>query len=189
MDRMVLEINRLKQIMRRQGITQVELERITGIAQPDISRIILGKKEGLTLLNAARIAKALGHSIEYIWPHLLDWGQIYFLFLSINRVISPYYLSSTVTHRANIVALHLTLYTPCQTIICKGGFQHYGEKANLLGWCSALRKTFDDPEERKKHRDPYGAPPVLWNHLHQPPSWAHTRKAYAMEEAKEVVNE
>ena len=72
MDRMVLEINRLKQIMRRQGITQVELERITGIAQPDISRIILGKKEGLTLLNAARIAKALGHSIEYIWPHLLD---------------------------------------------------------------------------------------------------------------------
>jgi len=72
MDRMVLEINRLKQIMRRQGITQVELERITGIAQPDISRIILGKKEGLTLLNAAKIAKALGHSIEYIWPHLLD---------------------------------------------------------------------------------------------------------------------
>jgi len=69
---MVLEINRLKQIMRKQGITQVELEGITGIAQPDISRIILGKKEGLTLLNAAKIAKALGHSIEYIWPHLLD---------------------------------------------------------------------------------------------------------------------
>lgn len=58
--------------MKKQGITQVDLEKITGIAQPDISEIILGKKERLTLVNASRISKALGYSIEYIWPKLFD---------------------------------------------------------------------------------------------------------------------
>ena len=55
--------------MKKQGITQVDLERLTGIAQPDI---VLGKKERLTLVNASKIAKALGFSVEYIWPKLFD---------------------------------------------------------------------------------------------------------------------
>jgi len=69
---MVLKANRIKQIMKKQGITQVDLERMTGIAQPDISEIVLGKKERLTLVNASKIAKALGFSVEYIWPKLFD---------------------------------------------------------------------------------------------------------------------
>ncbi|MDA8224203.1 helix-turn-helix transcriptional regulator [Desulfosporosinus sp.] len=69
---MVLRANKIKQIMKKQGITQVDLGKITGIAQPDISEIILGKKERLSLVNAAKIAKALGYSVEYIWPKLFD---------------------------------------------------------------------------------------------------------------------
>jgi len=69
---MILKTNRIKQIMRKQGLTQNDLAEITGIDQSDISKIIAGKKERLTLLSAAKIAKALGHSIEYIWPNLLD---------------------------------------------------------------------------------------------------------------------
>ena len=69
---MVLRANRIKQIMRKQNLTQKDLEEITGIDQSDISKIISGSKKRLTLINAAKIAKALGHSLEYIWPHLLD---------------------------------------------------------------------------------------------------------------------
>ncbi|MFZ3132728.1 MAG: helix-turn-helix transcriptional regulator [Desulfosporosinus sp.] len=69
---MVLKANRIKQIMKKHGITQVDLEKITGIAQPDISEIVLGKKERLTLVNAAKISKALGYSMEYIWPKLFE---------------------------------------------------------------------------------------------------------------------
>lgn len=58
--------------MRKQNLTQQELSTLTGIDQSDISKIISGKKERLTLISAAKIAKALGHSLEYIWPHLLD---------------------------------------------------------------------------------------------------------------------
>jgi len=69
---MDLKINRIKQIRRKQDITQDKLGEITEIDQSDISKIERGVIQGLTLINAAKIAKALGHSIEYIWPHLLD---------------------------------------------------------------------------------------------------------------------
>lgn len=69
---MTLEDNRIRQIMRKQGITQKELGDLTGISQGDLSRIIAGKKVRLTLINANKIAKALGYSIEYIWPYLPD---------------------------------------------------------------------------------------------------------------------
>jgi len=67
---MNLADNRLKQVMKKQKMTQEELEEITGINQSDISKIIAGKKERLTLVNAAKISMALGHSIEYLWPGL-----------------------------------------------------------------------------------------------------------------------
>lgn len=69
---MDLKTNKIKSIRRKQRITQEMLAEITGLDQGDISKIELGKKPGLTLINAGKIAKALGHSIEYIWPHLLD---------------------------------------------------------------------------------------------------------------------
>ncbi len=69
---MDLKHNRIKQIMRKQNLTQKELAEMTGISQGDLSKIIAGKKERLTLINAAKIAMALGFSIEYIWPHLLN---------------------------------------------------------------------------------------------------------------------
>jgi transcriptional regulator with XRE-family HTH domain len=69
---MDIKVNRIRQIRRKQGITQEELGKITEIDQSDISKIETGKIMGLTLINAAKIAKALGYSIEYIWPHLLD---------------------------------------------------------------------------------------------------------------------
>ena len=69
---MDLKYNKIKQIMRKQNLTQKELAEMTGISQGDLSKIIAGKKERLTLINAAKIAMALGFSIEYIWPHLLN---------------------------------------------------------------------------------------------------------------------
>jgi len=65
-------MNRIKKIMKKQNLIQEELAEMTGIDQSDISKIIAGKKERLTLINASKIAKALGHSLEYIWPHLLE---------------------------------------------------------------------------------------------------------------------
>lgn len=69
---MTLGSNKIKQIMKKQGITQVELEEMTGISQGDLSKIIAGKKVRLTLMNAAKISNALGHSVEYIWPKLFS---------------------------------------------------------------------------------------------------------------------
>ena len=57
--------------MEKQGITQKDLSKMTGIHQGDISLIMNGKKERLTLISAAKIADALGFSIEYIWPGLI----------------------------------------------------------------------------------------------------------------------
>ena len=70
---MDLKRNRIKQIRKKQNnMTQEQLGEITELDQSDISKIERGMITGLTLMNAAKIAKALGHSIEYIWPHLLD---------------------------------------------------------------------------------------------------------------------
>ena len=62
--------NRLQLILDRQGLTQKELAKMVGMHQGDISEIAAGKKERLTLKTAAKIAVALGNSVEYIWPGL-----------------------------------------------------------------------------------------------------------------------
>lgn len=69
---MDLKVNRIRQIRKKQGLSQTQLGEITELDQSDISKIERGLIEGITLINAGKIAKALGHSIEYIWPHLLD---------------------------------------------------------------------------------------------------------------------
>lgn len=72
MFKMDLSKNRIKQVLKRQGIGQTELCEMTGINKSDLSKIIAGKKERMALLTAAKIAKALGYSIDYIWPSLYD---------------------------------------------------------------------------------------------------------------------
>lgn len=67
---MNLADNRLKRTMATQKMTQKELEELTGIDQGDISKLCAGKLERFTLVNAAKISMALGHSIEYLWPGL-----------------------------------------------------------------------------------------------------------------------
>ena len=59
--------NRLQDIMISKAITQVELSRLTGIPQSDISKIINEEKD-ILLSTAKKIAKALGKSVDYIWP-------------------------------------------------------------------------------------------------------------------------
>jgi len=60
-------MNRLREVMKEQGITQKELSRMTGIAQSTLSRIINETKE-INLTTAKTISKALTFPIEYIWP-------------------------------------------------------------------------------------------------------------------------
>ena len=60
-------MNKIKEIMRVRKITQLELSKLTGIDQGELSRII-NERKTVTLPTAKRISKALGYSIEYIWP-------------------------------------------------------------------------------------------------------------------------
>jgi plasmid maintenance system antidote protein VapI len=53
--------------MERRKMTQTELSKLTGIDQGELSRII-NEKKTVTLPTAKRISKALGYSVEYIWP-------------------------------------------------------------------------------------------------------------------------
>ncbi|HBV97803.1 MAG TPA: XRE family transcriptional regulator [Desulfotomaculum sp.] len=59
--------NRLREIMLIKRVTQEQLSKRTGIPQSDISKIINGEKE-IYLSTAKRIARALGKTVDYIWP-------------------------------------------------------------------------------------------------------------------------
>lgn len=66
---MVMWVNRIKEVMKQKGITQKELQSMTGIDQASLSRIINERnRRSITLDTCKRIAKALGYSIEYLWP-------------------------------------------------------------------------------------------------------------------------
>jgi len=60
-------MNRIKEIRKKQKVTQVELSKVTGIAQSELSLIENGKKT-CNVETAKKVAKALGFGIEYIWP-------------------------------------------------------------------------------------------------------------------------
>lgn len=60
-------MNRIKKIRKKQKVTQVELSEITGIAQSELSLIENGKKT-CNIETAKKIARALGFSVEHIWP-------------------------------------------------------------------------------------------------------------------------
>ena len=53
--------------MHKQGLTQRDLSRLTGIPQNDISKIINDRKD-IYLTTAQRIARAVGSRVDNIWP-------------------------------------------------------------------------------------------------------------------------
>lgn len=60
-------MNRIKQLRKKQKLTQRELAEMADIDQGDLSKIENDKKS-ITLDTAKKIARALGHSVEHIWP-------------------------------------------------------------------------------------------------------------------------
>ncbi len=63
----IRDMNRLRDILLIKHISQAELSRMTGIPQSDISKIIYDQKD-IYLKTAKKIARALGKSVDYIWP-------------------------------------------------------------------------------------------------------------------------
>lgn len=53
--------------MKLKRITQKELAKITGLEQSEISRIMNDQKD-IYLKTAKKIARALGKSVDYLWP-------------------------------------------------------------------------------------------------------------------------
>jgi len=60
-------MNRIREVMLLKRISQEELSKRTGIQQSEISRIINDQKD-IYLKTAKKIAKALGKSVDYLWP-------------------------------------------------------------------------------------------------------------------------
>ena len=60
-------MNRIKEIRKKQKVTQKELSIKTKIAQSEISLIENGLKT-CNIETAKTIARALGYSVEYVWP-------------------------------------------------------------------------------------------------------------------------
>lgn len=59
--------NRIKEIRKKQKVTQRELSKLTGIAQSELS-LIENDKKTCIIETAKTIARALGHSVETLWP-------------------------------------------------------------------------------------------------------------------------
>ena len=62
-------MNRIKEILKELGMTQEELSHITGIPQPEISRIANNKKRKIELETGVKIARGLGRPVEYVFPN------------------------------------------------------------------------------------------------------------------------
>ncbi len=58
-------MDRLRQLRKQRGITQVKIQMLTGIAQSDYSKIESGKRY-YTFEQCRRIALALGTSMDYL---------------------------------------------------------------------------------------------------------------------------
>ena len=61
-------MNRIKEILKELDMTQEELFLVSGVPQPEISRIANGKKVRIELETAAKIARGLGKPVEYVFP-------------------------------------------------------------------------------------------------------------------------
>lgn len=61
------KVNRIREVMKKKGITQKELAEALNIDQGSLSKIINEKKD-ITLKTARRISDALGFGLDYLWP-------------------------------------------------------------------------------------------------------------------------
>lgn len=59
--------NRIQEVMWIKHITQDDMYKLTGIKQSYLSEIISGQRD-IRLSTAKKIAKALGKSLDYLWP-------------------------------------------------------------------------------------------------------------------------
>jgi len=64
----VLIKNRIQEVMWLKRITQDDLYKRTGIKQAYLSEIISGQRN-VQITTAQKIAKALGKSMDYLWPY------------------------------------------------------------------------------------------------------------------------
>ena len=60
-------MNRIREVLLLKSLKQKDLAKMTGITENDISKIVNDRKE-IHLTTAKKIAKALGKSVEYLWP-------------------------------------------------------------------------------------------------------------------------
>lgn len=61
-------MNRIKAILKELNMTQEELSHITGVPQPEISRIANSKKRKIELETGIKLARGLGRAVEYVFP-------------------------------------------------------------------------------------------------------------------------
>ena len=62
-------MNRIREVRITQGMTQVELAKKAGIDQSTLSKYEREEK-GMVIETVAKISRALGHSVEYLFPDL-----------------------------------------------------------------------------------------------------------------------
>lgn len=60
--------NRIQEVMWLKNITQDELSKRTAIKQSYLSEIISGQRN-VQITTGQKIAKALGKSMDYLWPY------------------------------------------------------------------------------------------------------------------------
>lgn len=63
-----MRVNRIKEILKELDMTQEELSHISGVPQPEISRIANDKKRKIELETGVKIARGLGRPVEYVFP-------------------------------------------------------------------------------------------------------------------------
>lgn len=63
---MPLDPNKIKAVMSTKGLSNADLSKRTGIAPPNITRILSGDRNDPTLSTAERIASALGCALKTI---------------------------------------------------------------------------------------------------------------------------
>jgi transcriptional regulator with XRE-family HTH domain len=61
-------MNRVREVRLQKGLTQDDLSRVSRVGQRHISLIENDLKPNLSLLVAKRISKALGKTVDYLWP-------------------------------------------------------------------------------------------------------------------------
>ncbi|WP_041272373.1 helix-turn-helix transcriptional regulator [Desulfitobacterium hafniense] len=61
-------MNRVRETRKKKGLTQKELSETSGVSQKDISLIENDMKPQFSLETAKRLAKALGTTVDFLWP-------------------------------------------------------------------------------------------------------------------------